>query len=335
MDRNYNELVDIIKNKYKVDKVYSYSQIKLFNDDPYEYMLKYINKVDPDKETKSPYGLIGGLVHDILEKFHKNEIKRSDCKSIFNDNFTKIMNDEKSGVFSEDPGQNRSISTNLIIDIGDYFSRVDKLSGKILCEEPIYCLLENQNGRHAFLGYIDFLNFNNGKIKIIDYKTSTMYKESDIHKYADQLMIYAEAVKQRYNVDYDSIEIGWNFLKYAKLINKIDLSEEIVERKNLKDYNLNDYLITDCIINIKFNEQTEEDFITRIISNVNNIEHKTKKYLSTGDDSIFSWEVTQKDLFRLNNFCNYTEKLHKPLAEFLNINKNSRTYNIMENRYYG
>ena len=170
MNRNYKEITDIIKEKFNVNTVYSYSQIKLFNEDPYEYLLKYIDKVEPDKDIKSPYGLIGGLVHDLLEKFYKNEISRSDCKKLFLEGFSSIMNDPGSGVFSEDIGQNHNISTNIIRDIGDYFTRVNKLNGKVLCEEPMYCYLSGNNINCAFVGYIDFLNFNKGKINIIDYK---------------------------------------------------------------------------------------------------------------------------------------------------------------------
>ena len=185
----------------------------------------------------------------------------------------------------------------------------------------MYCYLSGNNINCAFVGYIDFLNFNKGKINIIDYKTSTMYKESDIPKYSDQLILYAEMVKQRYGVNYEDINVGWNFLKYAKVTNRLDLSEEIVERKNLLNYDPEYYFIDDCIINVEFNELVENDFINKITNIVSIIENKTNEYINSGDDNLFFWEVTQPSLFRLNNFCNYSEKLHRPLREYLEKNK--------------
>lgn len=322
MKANYNEVVDKLKEIYGVDKVYSYSQVKLYTDDLYEYYLKYVAKVKPDKTTSSPYGVIGGMVHDILEKFYKNEIKRSDCKTLFIEQFNHLMNLPTTGVFSQDHAQNRTISDNFIRDISDYFDRVEKLEGKVFCEEPIGCLLENDNTKAVFMGYIDFLNFNKDKVYIIDYKTSTIYKEKDIPKYSRQLILYAESVRKKYGIKYDNIVVGWNFLKYAKLINKVDLSEEIVERKDLYKYDLDNYVVEDCIITIDFNESVEEDFNEYICNTVIEIENRVKIYEDLHDDSIFMYEVNQSHMFRLTNFCNYSEKYHKPLREYLERNKN-------------
>lgn len=320
MKRNYNDIAEELKNKYNINKVYSYSQVKLYEEDPYEYYLKYVAKIKPDKETSSAYGIIGGMVHDILERFYKNELGRENCKVLFQSEFSRLMNDPKTGVFSQDPSQNRSISTNLITDISDYFDRVVKLEGKIFCEEEMSCYFENHLSRSVFMGYIDFLNIKNGKAYIIDYKTSTLYKEEDIPKYSHQLILYAESVRKKYGFKYDDIFVGWNFLKYAKLIDKINLSEEIVERKNLYKYNLDYYVVQDCTMYIPFNELVESEFDDYICNIINEIESKVNEYNINHDDSIFMYEVTQSKMFRLNNFCNYTAKYHRPLREYLERN---------------
>lgn len=318
MRENYVEWVDSLKEKYKVDKVYSYSQLKLFNDDPYEYYLKYVAKVEPDKIEDSPYGLIGGMVHDLLEKFYKNEIKRSDCKGLFINQFLSIISDEKTGRFSPEEDLNRNISDNFQRDIIDYFNRVEKLEGKVLCEDPVSCLLDDGNHKSAFLGYIDFLNFRkDGKIQIIDYKTSSLYKEKDINKYSRQLLLYAHIAKEKYNKKYEDILVGWNFLKYAKVISIRDLSEEIVERRFLKEYDPTEYVVEDYIRYIDFNQQSESDLIYYLQSTTKEIESCIDKYNETGSDDVFMYEVTYNDLFRLNNFCKYSEKLHRPLREYL------------------
>lgn len=322
MKRNYNDIAEELKNKYNINKVYSYSQVKLYEEDPYEYYLKYVAKIKPDKETSSAYGIIGGMVHDILERFYKNELGRENCKVLFQSEFSRLMNDPKTGVFSQDPSQNRAISTNLITDISDYFDRVVKLEGKIFCEEEMSCYFENHLSRSVFMGYIDFLNIKNGKAYIIDYKTSTLYKEEDIPKYSHQLILYAESVRKKYGFKYEDIFVGWNFLKYAKLIDKINLSEEIVERKNLYKYNLDYYVVQDCTMYIPFNDLIESEFDDYICNIINEIESKVNEYNINHDDSIFMYEVTQSKMFRLNNFCNYTAKYHRPLREYLERNTN-------------
>lgn len=320
MKRKYNEISEELKKKYNLNKVYSYSQVKLYEEDPYEYYLKYIAKVKPDKETSSAYGVIGGMVHDILEKFYRNEIKKQECKVLFQSEFAKLMNDPSTGVFSQDPSQNRAIATNFIKDISDYFDRVVKLEGKIFCEEEMSCYFENHLSKSVFMGYIDFLNLKDGKAYIIDYKTSTLYKEEDIPKYSHQLILYAESVRKKYGFKYEDIIVGWNFLKYAKLINKVDLSEEVVERKNLSNYNLEYYVVQDYIQYIKFNELIESEFDDYICRIVSEIESKIEEYEANKDDSIFMYKVTPAMMFRLNNFCNYTAKYHRPLREYLEGN---------------
>lgn len=318
MRENYKEWTDSLKEKYGVDKIYSYSQLKLFDSDPYEYYLKYIKKVEPDILEDSPYGLIGGMVHDLLEQFYKNEIKRSECKELFINQFSSIISDPKTGRFSKEEDLNRNISDNFQRDIIDYFSRVQKLEGKVLCEDPVSCLLSNEFQKSAFLGYIDFLNFRkDGKIQIIDYKTSSLYKEKDIDKYSRQLLLYAHVAKEKYNKDYEDILVGWNFLKYAKVVSIRDMSEEIVERRFLKEYDPTEYIFEDYIRYIDFNQNSESDLIDYLLSTTKKIEESVSKYNETGSDDVFMYTVTYSDMFRLNNFCKYSEKLHRPLREYL------------------
>ena len=52
MKRNYNEITEELKSKYNLNKVYSYSQVKLYEEDPYEYFLKYLN-----------YSLVIGIIN--------------------------------------------------------------------------------------------------------------------------------------------------------------------------------------------------------------------------------------------------------------------------------
>ena len=315
--KDYKQLKETTKNKYDVDRVYSYSQVKTFEDDPYEYYLKYVVYQKPDIETQSIYGVLGGIVHDILEKFYKNEIKREDCQKVFESSFRESMLNPNVSNFSNDKELNISQATKFQLDIVNYFKRMIKLEGKVMCEEPFSVLLEDSLSKAAFIGYIDFINFDKDEVKIIDYKTSTMYKDSQIKSYSQQLLLYAYAVHQRFGIPYDKMTVGWNFLKYAKVVSKRDLSEEIIERSKIFDYPDEDYLITDCYVTIRLSEEMINEFIEDTLVKVRDIEDKIKVYELTHDDSIFNYTLTEDKLFRINNFCQYSEKYHRPLREYL------------------
>lgn len=323
MRENYKEWTDSLKKKYNVSTIYSYSQIETFINDKYEYFLKYVAKVEPDIFVQSPYGLLGGLVHDILEKFYKNELKRTDCKNEFSSNFSAIMQDKNTGVFSNNENDNQKMADNFQRNLLDYFTRVDKLEGKVLCEEPISCILENDTAKAVFCGYIDVLNFSkDGRVNIIDYKTSNIYsKRSEIQDKIKQLVLYAIGVNQRFGIKFEDISVGWNFVKFAKVISKADLSEEIVERKELYKWDLTDYVVEDCIV--KFDLDSDMiDFVTStLLTYVVDIEQRANDYYENNTERAFWQEVTISDMFRLNNFCQYSAKLHKPLHEFLSREK--------------
>ena len=105
--KDYKQLKEYTKNKYDVDRVYSYSQVKTFEDDPYEYYLKYVVYQKPDIETQSVYGVLGGIVHDILEKFYKNEIKREDCQKEFESAFKEALDFMRAQI-KEQPSEEMS-----------------------------------------------------------------------------------------------------------------------------------------------------------------------------------------------------------------------------------
>ena len=311
------EFKEKVKEKYGVDTVYSYSQIKLFDEDPYEYYLKYVIKQEPDIDIDNIYGVVGGCVHDILENFYTNELKRSDCQKEFETKFKQIVLDDKVSKFSEDEQANLNIATKFQLDIVNYFKRVEKLEGKVLCELPIDVLLEDDKTKAAFIGYIDFLNFGkDGYTNIIDYKTSTKYKKDQIESYSKQLLLYALAVHTRYGIPYDKMNVGWNFLKYAKVISRIDMSEEVIERCNINKYSDDDYLITDYIVNIKINDDIIQEFIDTMLVKVRDIESRVSMYNVVHTDDVFNYTLTEDKLFRVNNFCKYSEKLHRPLREY-------------------
>lgn len=313
----HTELLESIKKEYNTNTIYSYSQVKLFLDDPYEYFLHYVAKIPYDIDMNSPYGLIGNAVHDILEQYYNNIIEKEKCPMAFQIKFRDIMLSEKTRRFSNLKSVEKQTADTYQRDIVHYLKNMNRLDGENLTECPFSCNLTSDTNSAAFLGYIDLLNIKDGKYTIIDYKTSTFYKQEDIPKYRKQLLLYAHAVKEKYNLDYKDISIGWNFLKYAKVINIADLSEQIVERSKISEYENDEYLIKDCIVAVDFTESLDEEFVKDMLWITSQIEDKLLKYKETNSDEPYMWIVSREDVFRLDNFCNYSEKLHKPYKNYL------------------
>ena len=77
MARKSKEELDKIKQELNVSELYSWSRYNTWKRDRYEYFLRYIKRIQPDRDT-SAYGLFGNLLHDLIEQFYLGEIKKED-----------------------------------------------------------------------------------------------------------------------------------------------------------------------------------------------------------------------------------------------------------------
>ena len=349
--------VEAIKKRYGVDKVWSYSQVSTFDQDPYEWFLKYILNEPSDREQASAYGIYGNMVHDIMEDYYNGKIKKEDCGSIFNDEWDKLsLLGLKFNYTNED--SERKLKEKYKTDLDNFFEGFTTFNGTCKCEMPISVLIEDEGNREAFFGYIDFLNEyeedGHKKYHIIDYKTSTMYKGKAIMEHARQLLLYAIGLKQKTGCDYEDIDVGWNFLKYITVVEEqkngktkeryiercelIDKLETSI-RKWLRELGFSDaiyeqcvvanslsplppevrekFVLKDCIIMVPFTQSSAEMLASELSSKCGQLRKLTAEYEKTHDDGIFMWEPTKNDEFWLYNLCSYSSNLHKPFANYL------------------
>ena len=66
------EQLNKVMKKYNTDRLWSFSRMNLFKTSPYSYYLKYIVQAKEDNDN-SIYGVMGGCVHTILEKFYSED----------------------------------------------------------------------------------------------------------------------------------------------------------------------------------------------------------------------------------------------------------------------
>ena len=85
------EELEEIKNKYDVDNLWSWSRVSAWHTSKYEWFLRYVQHVEPDR-TDCIYGQEGLYSHDIIEKFYNKEIQYNDMLTEFEDSWNMSRN---------------------------------------------------------------------------------------------------------------------------------------------------------------------------------------------------------------------------------------------------
>lgn len=196
-------------DKYgEIKNLYSYSKVSSIDGCPYEYYLSRILK----KEGKNnSYAVLGGYIHDIIEKFYNNELTYDGMLDEFE---TKWLEIETSGNIKlyNDEEKNTKMVEQYKEDIVS-FLKTHKPLGKVLTEKEVW---KDING-NIFFGYADGITKDkDGNTVIIDWKTSTLYKGDDIKAHQQQLLLYSLALNEL-GIPLDKIKACWLFLKYFKI----------------------------------------------------------------------------------------------------------------------
>lgn len=350
---DYMEFAESIKAKYNVDHIWSFSKLNSFSQDPYEWYLKYIMKEPSDKEGQNAYGVYGNMVHDIMEDYYNGKIVREDCGKVFQEKWDELSLLNLRFNYQDDASE-KKLKNKYHDDLVDFFNNFATVSQENECEVPIDVLLEDENGKEAFFGYIDFLSKKDDKYYIIDYKTSTIYSKNKMGEHARQLLLYAIGLQQREHCDPGNIKVGWNFLKYVTVGERLkngSIKERNIERcelvlklensikKWLKDYAYSEdlyeqalitndmsklpeevadkFTFRDCIVTVDFDEQIQKETTNELLAECRKINAIVDEYNKTQDDMLFWWEPTQRDEFWLYNLCSYSSNLHKPFKKYL------------------
>lgn len=229
MRLSYNELENI-KKKFGVDQLWSFSKFDSYRTSQYEWMLKYIKRLPENNETVSAYAPLGGAVHDIIERLYEDKIQYEDMLEEFEDAWTANIEVVEAVFDRSDTLKNDNIKNKYYADIVHFFNNYNKLPYKMLNEQFVTIKITDDI---VMQGYIDAIYKNEDSIyTIVDYKTSSKYTGKAINDHAAQLVLYAEALRQR-GASKDKIRVCWNFLKYCTVeceqVNG-NIKERIIER---------------------------------------------------------------------------------------------------------
>lgn len=355
MRKTYEEL-KLIKDKFGIETLWSFSKFNSYRTSKYEWLLKYILKVPANTEKVSAYGTLGGAVHDTLEKFYNEELEYCELTEEFKDAFT--TNIDIAGLYFDrtDSVKNENIKNKYYQDLVHYFENFSPIKAKTIMEMFLTIKITD---KIVFQGYSDCLNKNEaGEYIISDFKTSTKYTGEKLQKEAAQLLLYSEALRQM-GVPKDKIKCRWLFLKYVTIdceqvngkiksrdierhqigeklqasvkvwLKKLGYEEQVLEYldelvqtndiKCLPEDVQAKYTIKDCEVYVDDIWNLYENLKEEIIKTIEEIEDNIKKFKETKDDKLF-WdddESLKKQSYYYNNLCDYSIPTIKPYKDYL------------------
>ena len=206
------DYIEIYK-KYNVNKTWSFSKVETYLQDKYEYYLKYVAKIKGDRDD-SAYGSYGTLVHDTIEAFYNKQITKEEVLQQYDNKSTEL---EMFGRKFDrtDEQKNEKIKLDYDVCVRHYLERIERPNNKFVTELPVILDL---TPKIILVGYIDLLEYVENDLVITDFKTSTIFSNADMKDKTAQLMLYAEAIRKRSNLEnFEHIKIQYDFIKYVQV----------------------------------------------------------------------------------------------------------------------
>lgn len=354
MARLTEEQLEKVKEQYGVDELYSWSKVNCFMTSPYEFYLKYVLHKEEDADNCA-YAPMGGIAHDIIEKYYEKEIKHSDMIDRFTDGWVTAINIADLKFDRNDEIKNDKIKTKYKEDLEHFFKTHNTIKHNIMLEK----FIATKIGDYVLQGYIDAVyKDNDGFYHIVDWKTSTKYSGKTAEEKAGQLVVYAIGLNQM-GVPRDKIKICWNFLKYCTVqyeqangavktrdIERFELGEKL--QSNIKmwlkklgyeeqiDYYLKlvidtnsieclpeevqeKYVLSDCYVYVDLTDKLINRWIEDIVNNIKDIKLREKDYEETLSEKVW-WDTedsVKSQSYYFSTLCGFSPRLHKPYSEYL------------------
>jgi len=350
--RKTPEQLELIKKKFKVSQLWSWSKYNTYKNSCFEFYLKYIAKVKEDRDD-GIYGISGNICHTILEKLYSKEIKYEDMLQEYEDAlFTFNVGELKYDRCNKE--KNDAIANKYEACIRHFFQNHTVINKKLELERFITIKINN----FIFQGYIDAIHKEDDYYIISDWKSSSIYTGKKILKEIGQLVLYSEGIRQL-GIPLDKIKARWNFLKYVivevqqangksterniirteigeslksnakmwltkancytneEIESYLDLLESTNDINNLPEDIKDKYKISDCYVYIPITEEAIDSLKLDIVDTIVEIGKKEIEYFKTKDEHIWWEEVTDGQSYYFANLSGYSAKLHLPYREYL------------------
>jgi len=219
--------------------IYSHSKLSTFEQCPFKFKLRYIDKIKPEvKDTIESF--LGNKVHNVLQWIYaeasRGRILQLDevvkyFIYIWNKDFNqeiKIVKQEYNSEYYFNQG---------IKFIVDYFMKYSPFQDNTIALEKRIIINLDDLGKYKLQGYIDRIVYHKDTniLEIHDYKTNGFLKPQEELDKDRQLALYAIGLKDIFK-GVNDIYLVWHFLAFnKKMISKrteeqlTQLKQEIIE----------------------------------------------------------------------------------------------------------
>jgi putative RecB family exonuclease len=209
---------------------YSHSKISMFENCPYSYKLKYIDKIEVDIPATIEM-FMGDLVHKTLEKLYKDlKYQKLNSKEEILSYFNELWENQYSnnilitkldiGITAENY---RKMGEKFISDYYEKYKPFNQIT-IVALESQDKMTLPDGNQWHV---RIDKLGFDSkGNYYVCDYKTNSYLKTQQEADSDRQLAMYSVWVKNKFR-DAKSVKLLWHMLAFGKEVISERTDEEL------------------------------------------------------------------------------------------------------------
>ena len=196
---------------------YSHSKVSIFENCPYQYKLKYIDRVEVDMQTTIE-AFMGDIVHRTLEKLYKDKkfkklVSKSTLLKFYKDTWEKEYSEDilivKDGLKADNY---KKMGMKFVEDYYNRMKPFDQITILGL-ETQDRMTLPNGDQWHV---RIDKLGCDpEGNYFVCDYKTNSRMKDQEEADSDRQLALYSVWVKDKFK-DAKSVKLIWHMLAFDK-----------------------------------------------------------------------------------------------------------------------
>lgn len=206
--------MNAIKEQLGVNRIWSYSRLSTFVDQPFVYRMTYL---DPAKvRTNNIYSYFGTICHDIIQDAMEGKLKEEDMPEAFENKVLEWQMDPNAMKFMSD-----KVQSGYLDNLRDYYKHTHLIPYEVENEKPIMVKFDRPDSDKpiVFVGYIDTLYTDGKKWYIMDYKTSSKgdYTGKRLKDHSRQLQIYGIGVSQIKGIPLEDIVLRFDMMKYYKV----------------------------------------------------------------------------------------------------------------------
>jgi len=216
-------------------KIYSHSRLSTFEQCPFKFKLRYIDKIKPPIE-KTIESHLGSAVHSTLEWLYNQILSGKNIPTI-----DEVITDY--AIRWQDSYNNDTLIVKKELTQKDYFNKGVQFlmdyytkhhpfdDNTVEVEKKIIINLD-EKGKYQLQGFIDRLVYNPEKneYEIHDYKTANNLPLKEKVENDRQLALYSIAIKETFGYEKD-VCLVWHYLAHNQKICSCRTNEQLVKLK--------------------------------------------------------------------------------------------------------